>query len=54
MYQVNKASSGAKMIVKDGKYWIPEYNSNVAYQEYLTWLAEGNVAEDFEIGTGDN
>lgn len=32
----------------DGTEWgVPEDTSNRHYQEYLEWLAEGNVAEEW-------
>lgn len=31
----------------DDDVWIPFDPSNVDYQEYLKWVAEGNVAEEF-------
>ena len=32
--------------VEDGK-WIPLDESNTDYQAYLAWVAEGNVAEEW-------
>jgi hypothetical protein len=39
------------MIVKvDGMAWIPQDPANTDYQQYLAWLEEGNVPEEWNPG----
>jgi hypothetical protein len=47
MYQIYKTVFGTTMIIKKGKYWIPEDEKNVDYLEYVKWLFDGNTPEEW-------
>ena len=53
MYKYKIHSSGTKTIIlqKENKLvsFIDGSIDNVDYQEYLKWVAEGNVAEEYNL-----
>jgi len=47
-YRLHTTPSGIQMIYRViDCAWIPPDEANTDYQEYLKWVAEGNVAEEF-------
>jgi hypothetical protein len=40
---VNNSSGQPSSVLRNGNAFIPFDPANVDYQEYLAWLAEGNV-----------
>lgn len=47
MYKISEASMAVMIYrISDGA-WIPTDEANKDYQEYLKWVAEGNVAEEW-------
>jgi hypothetical protein len=42
------------MIVRDtDNAWIPMNEANSDYQQYLAWVAEGNIAEEWSTDASD-
>jgi len=48
MYYVYTNWENKQFIVKNFTTWIPVDPSNSDYQQYLSWIAEGNVPEEFD------
>ena len=47
--KINNLDTGALCaILKDDKHSIPLDPANTDYQEYLAWLAKGNLPEEAE------
>lgn len=49
MYQlvIDPTNNKTMSICLDNNYFIPIDESNVEYQKYLVWVAEGNIAEEW-------
>ena len=45
-YVIFTNSLGDKCVQKDGTMTIPFADDNSDYQQYLAWIAEGNIAEE--------
>ena len=50
-YIIVKTSLGDKCIKKDDQMLIPFADDNSDYQAYLAWVAEGNIAEEWQPET---
>lgn len=52
-YQIKAATEYADgfVIETSTSTWIPMDQANVMYQTYLEWVAEGNVAEEWQEGS---
>lgn len=48
MYQIWKAKEGDTIVRLGDMAFIPCAEDNTDYQQYLAWIAEGNVAEEWE------
>jgi hypothetical protein len=47
MIKTYKINYNNDMILCSNGNWIPPDNANTDYQQYLAWVAEGNVAEEW-------
>jgi len=45
--QLENKNVYCKMFENGSSEWFPEAESNLNYQEYLAWVAEGNEAEEW-------
>ena len=50
MYQLVKTLSGEIIFRVSDNAWIPQDLANSDYQQYLEWVAEGNIAEEYNLG----
>jgi|LakMenE18May11ns_1017448.scaffolds.fasta_scaffold9432125_2 hypothetical protein len=51
MYQIIKFNNNQICIFnKFNNAWIPFSEDNKDYQEYLKWVSEGNIAEEYNPG----
>ena len=49
IYKIFNVPNGNVFIVtNNGKTFIPTNEDNADYQDYLKWVAEGNVAEEYQ------
>jgi hypothetical protein len=48
MYKKYFNWENTEFIVKNDVLWIPANPANSDYQEYLLWLSEGNIAEEWQ------
>jgi hypothetical protein len=46
-YFHNSITGSRQMIVRSDLMWIPTDPANTDYQQYLAWLEEGNVPEEW-------
>lgn len=48
MYKIRVTERGDTVIVRNNTEWIPSDPANTDYQQYLRWVAEGNMAEEWD------
>ena len=47
MYKIYTNWEDKQFIIKNDAEWIPMDPANTDYQEYLAWLEEGNIPEEW-------
>jgi hypothetical protein len=50
MYKIYKSILGEVLIRIEDNASIPSDEANTDYQEYLKWVEEGNIAEEYNPG----
>ena len=48
MYKITQTLSEQMIVRVADSAWIPQDPANSDYQQYLAWVAEGNVAEEWD------
>ena len=47
IYNIHNSLIGGEIIYRSDGSWIPIDEGNKDYQTYLAWVAEGNIAEEW-------